>query len=505
MSNLHIIVQAGGRGSRLRHHTWNKPKCLVSIQGKPILYHLFDKFPSAHFHIVGDYAYDQLEKYLAVNTPTVVYTLHKSTEKGTLAGIAYSAGSIPPNDPVMLVWGDLIVKTVPQWPQNNLPVIGVTNKIACRWSLHERVLKEQPGPEGLPGLFYFPRAELLTNIPTNGEFAEWLRDSVKEFDTVSINDLEEIGDFATVEFQNNRLGFSRFFNDVSITDTTVIKKAIDSNYADLIHNEQQWYHDVKELGFRRIPKIISTEPYTMSRILGQHAYQMTDLTSREKRAVLSDYIDTLMNLHSLSSTSAKAEEVIDAYITKTLKRVTSVATLIPNFDQPVITVNGIKCRNIFSIEHQHLFDVIQKELTPTIFTPIHGDPTFSNSLVDDNLRVWFIDPRGYFSKPGIWGDPMYDFAKVYYSAIGGYDTFNRRKFKLHIDSETVEILLEPTLFSDCAEDIFLGYFNQNLTKIKILHGLIWLSLSGYVKDDIDSIIGSFYFGLYHLEQGLKNL
>jgi hypothetical protein len=22
---MHIIVQAGGRGSRLRHHTWNKP------------------------------------------------------------------------------------------------------------------------------------------------------------------------------------------------------------------------------------------------------------------------------------------------------------------------------------------------------------------------------------------------------------------------------------------------------------------------------------------------
>ena len=37
MNNLHIIVQAGGRGSRLRHHTWNKPKCLVSVRGKPLI------------------------------------------------------------------------------------------------------------------------------------------------------------------------------------------------------------------------------------------------------------------------------------------------------------------------------------------------------------------------------------------------------------------------------------------------------------------------------------
>ena len=51
----------------------------------------------------------------------------------------------------------------------------------------------------------------------------------------------------------------------------------------------------------------------------------------------------------------------------------------------------------------------------------------------------------------------------------------------------------------------LDYFGKDLPKIEILHGLIWLSLSGYAKDDIDSVIGSFYFGLYYLEQGLKKV
>ena len=126
-----------------------------------------------------------------------------------------------------------------------------------------------------------------------------------------------------------------------------------------------------------------------------------------------------------------------------------------------------------------------------------------STAIDKNLKVWYIDPRGYFSKPGIWGDPMYDFAKVYYSAVGGYDMFNRRKFKLHVDADTIEILQEPTGFENVAEDIFTEHFNKDIDKIKILHGLIWLSLSGYAKDDIDSVIGSFYLGLYHLEQGLK--
>jgi thiamine kinase-like enzyme len=142
-------------------------------------------------------------------------------------------------------------------------------------------------------------------------------------------------------------------------------------------------------------------------------------------------------------------------------------------------------------------------LMPKYFTPIHGDPTFSNSLIDKNLRAWFIDPRGYFSKTGIWGDPMYDFAKVYYSAIGGYDIFNRRKFKLHVDNETVEIIMEESAFSNAGEEIFHEFFGKDVAKIKVLHGLIWLALSGYAKDDIDSVIGSFYLGLYYLEQGLE--
>ena len=38
-------------------------------------------------------------------------------------------------------------------------------------------------------------------------------------------------------------------------------------------------------------------------------------------------------------------------------------------------------------------------------------------------------------------------------------------------------------------------------KIQIQHSLIWLSLTEYTKDNIDSVIASFYLGLFHLEEG----
>jgi NDP-sugar pyrophosphorylase family protein len=37
-------------------------KCLVSVRGKPLLYHLFERYSGARFFVIGDYAFDQLEK-----------------------------------------------------------------------------------------------------------------------------------------------------------------------------------------------------------------------------------------------------------------------------------------------------------------------------------------------------------------------------------------------------------------------------------------------------------
>lgn len=501
---MHIIVQAGGRGSRLRHHTWNKPKCLVSVRGKPLLYHLFEKFPTAHFHIIGDYAFDQLEKYLQVNPPGVEFTLTQTNEKGTCSGISQALKAVPSDAELMITWSDLIIGTVPEIEvKGNVPLVFISNAFTCRWTQGEDgKLHEQPGPNGIPGIFYVKRAEHFPEPPVSGEFVKWFSRNVPVFETVLCNDLEELGDFATIETQNDRAGFSRFFNEVKILENTVEKRAIDPNYSHLIGKEQDWYKSVRDLGFRRIPKIISTEPYVMERVKGQHAYQMTDLTEREKRAVLADYLDSLTNLHDLGVQGGSYDDVKETYINKTIQRVESVAAIIPGYDQKSFTINGVKCRNIFTVDG--IWDKLFNELNPSFFTPIHGDPTFSNSLVDKNLRTWFIDPRGYFAKPGIWGDPMYDFAKVYYSAIGGYDAFNRKKFKLHVDSETVEILMEDSAFASAGEEIFTDYFGKDLYKIKILHGLIWLALSGYAKDDIDSVIGSFYLGLYYLEQGLNN-
>ena len=41
---MKIVIPTAGFGTRLRPHTWSKPKPLVSVAGKPVLGHVLDMF-----------------------------------------------------------------------------------------------------------------------------------------------------------------------------------------------------------------------------------------------------------------------------------------------------------------------------------------------------------------------------------------------------------------------------------------------------------------------------
>jgi len=505
--SFNIIIQAGGRGSRLRHHTWNKPKCLVSIRGKPLLYYMFDIFPNSKFFIIGDYAYEQLENYLTINNPKIEYRLIKTQEKGTASGIASALKMIENSSPVILTWSDILIKKVPIWPETEHPVVCTTSAFTCRWSADEdgKLRETASSNRGIAGLFYYKNLEQFKTPPESGEFVKWFAKNVDEYELLNCDDIQELGDFSTIEEANSSAGFCRFFNRVEIQEHTVIKTVVDPDYAEVHRREVAWYTEANGLGFRRIPVIHSTSPLVMERLKGSHAFQMNDLSKRERRAVLCDYLDSLISLHDKSTIPSSKEDIEEVYLNKTITRVERVKHIIPGYDRESVTINGKKCRNVFHGKHRDTLYSVVETLNVESFVPIHGDATFSNTIIDDNLRVWFIDPRGYFAKPGIYGDPYYDFAKIYYSAVGGYDNFNRRKFKLYLDDHTVEIIMDDPAFSDTAGEIFKHYFNRDLTRVEILHALIWFALSGYSLDDIDSIIGAFYFGLYWMESGSSKL
>jgi len=65
---MKVVIPMAGYGTRLRPHTWSKPKPLVTVAGKPLLGHVLDTFASLPFveevvFIVG-YLGQQVEEYV---------------------------------------------------------------------------------------------------------------------------------------------------------------------------------------------------------------------------------------------------------------------------------------------------------------------------------------------------------------------------------------------------------------------------------------------------------
>ena len=65
---MKVIIPLAGLGTRLRPHTYTKPKPLINVAGKPMLAHILDKFRGLEveeFIFIVGYLGDQIEKYVS--------------------------------------------------------------------------------------------------------------------------------------------------------------------------------------------------------------------------------------------------------------------------------------------------------------------------------------------------------------------------------------------------------------------------------------------------------
>lgn len=498
-----VIAQAGGQGTRLKYLTWNKPKCLLSVAGQPLIYHLFDRFPSANFLIIGDYLYEVLEQYLKAFPPQVSLKLIRAETKGTLSGIDRALTYIPDDDPFLLVWCDLLLEQVPEVQIKEKNLIGLSRHFKCRWSYDPtgKCVHEPSTERGIAGFFVFQNKTVLKDIPSSGECVRWFSQQPIQFNEIFLDNTHELGTLDNIAQYEQKKLVSRFFNYVEISGNQVVKKARVPEFEQLIDRECNWYRAVHSLGFERVPSLISEHPLTIAKIPGLHPFEL-QIDLQQKTAILTDIFQTLEQLHSSTKKLADPKIILEVYQEKTYSRVNSVAQLIPFFDRPTIQVNGCFCRNPFHSQHEGWLSQLVNEIQVDEFTIIHGDSTFSNLLIDDRNKAWLIDPRGYFGSSLLYGDPMYDWAKLYYSVVGNYDCFNRRQFQLKITGKQVDIKIKSNEWQNLGP-MFAEKFPQQMPLIRLLHALIWLSLSGYVKDDYDSILASFYNGIFWLEKAIK--
>lgn len=492
-----IIVQAGGKGTRLQKLTYNKPKALVPVNNLPMLFHLFHKFPKSRFLIIGDYKYEVLEKYLAVYAEVEYQLIDARGKTGTCAGVGDALHYIPDETPFMMIWSDLILSADYKTPVLGQDYIGISKDFKCRWSYINGQLSEMPSCEyGVAGHFIFTDKSKLKDVPEEGEFVRWLKETSIKFCELPLYKTKEYGVLS--EYQKEPLSKCRPFNRITIDGDRVTKEGIDRQGRELASRENVWYQKVKEHEFDNIPIIYSTNPIVMEKIAGLNVYEY-DLTHEQKKAVLGQLIECIKEIHLLDGCPLCEESFREAYIGKTFARLEKVKKLIPFAEQEYIVINNKKCKNVFFCKEELQKKVMQYK--PTEFRLLHGDCTFSNILLKNGQVPVMIDPRGYFGFTELYGDPAYDWAKLYYSIVGNYDQFNLKRFDLKIEENEVWLEIVSNHWEDMENEFFeLLDGDVEIQQIKLLHAIIWLSLTTYAWDDYDSICGAYYNGILLLNE-----
>jgi hypothetical protein len=111
---------------------------------------------------------------------------------------------------------------------------------------------------------------------------------------------------------------------------------------------------------------------------------------------------------------------------------------------------------------------------------IHGDPCFSNILFQPQLGLLrLIDPRGAVSEPELWSDPLYDWAKLSHSALGGYDLLHHGLYRIETGSDLKLSLRKPDLGQVPLERLFTDFVSgagQDLFQIRVAELSLFLSM-----------------------------
>lgn len=503
MNVEYIIVQAGGEGTRLGKLTENRPKAIVPVKNRPIIFHLFEKYPKAKYIIIGDYKYEVLERYLR-NFATVEYLLVRAEGKGNVAGINKALTLLPEGVPFMLLWSDLLLSSDWQIPQKiEACHVGLFRELPCSWRMEEgRLEKKATNHDGVAGCFVFDNKEHLKGLPAEGSFTGWLAKSGLPLTPMDMLDTKEAGTLEALKKLDSVENRCRPYNHVEFDGNRVIKSGLTEEAKKLIDREVNWYKKVSEYGFDGIPKIYSLSPLTMEKIDGDNIFR-AELSEAQKKKTIKRLVEALKKLHGYEKAEPDYFGLEEDYYTKTLKRLYSIREVIPFSGDPYIVINGKVCYNILSFESK-FEENVRKHLFDANFGPIHGDCTLTNTMIDKEGKIYYIDARGYFGKRAIFGDVYYDWAKLYYSIAGRFDRFNVKDFKLEIGEKEICFDIADSGWSHLT-DYFLSQIEEcNLSKIKLIHAIVWMSLASHCWEDYDSMCLAFYNGIWLWNDWMEN-
>jgi len=199
---MKIVIPLAGFGTRMRPHTWTRPKPLVPVAGKAVLGHVLDMFqalPGDHeFIFIYGWLGGQIEKYVQANYPNLKARYIEQVNQNGQSSAIYLAKDYL-EGPMLMVFVDTLIETdLTQLPNEPLEAVAWVKAVPDprRFGVAEigtdgrvKRLIEKPATMdnnlAVVGFYYFKEArQLITaieeqmarNIQLKGEY--FLADAV---------------------------------------------------------------------------------------------------------------------------------------------------------------------------------------------------------------------------------------------------------------------------------------------------------------------------------------
>jgi capsule biosynthesis phosphatase len=220
-------------------------------------------------------------------------------------------------------------------------------------------------------------------------------------DDLAINayyDLEKETGF----YQNNIK--ERDFNNISIQQLDVIVKKGDPQK---IKAEIFYYNNIPQTVKHLFPFFIKSDnnSYTIEQIHGiniSYFYVRGNMIND----IFEKILKSLHSIHSIDTVDIQPSIIYEHYINRLKQR----------FLDPIYST--LKYADDI---YNKLLTFFNFYINKGIIKMYHGDPVFTNIMLNNDNNIVFIDMRGIVNNTmSIYGDIMYDFAKIYQSLLG-YD------------------------------------------------------------------------------------
>ena len=541
--NIHVLILSAGKIEKELESIFGSiPSGLIPLHGKPVIFRIIDKLLKEGFkkisittgfkkEILEKIISEQYEGRMKINFVTT------SFEKPPGNSILTAIEKIQESKLLVILGDTLVENELSELIQKNNDFVLTSNnfEIPENWCVvtskggkldlvfdKKKDLEKTDEQYALVGVYHFDDLTSLKHAYAKFNHQERIEISdlikkYKEQKVISAPICEQWYDAGHVEnyfVSKQMLLKARYFNSLRFDRSLEIVTKTSENAEKLI-DEIEWYKQIPADLSKLIPKIIdfnqSKKPvlkleYIKHPTLAE-LWLYSDFSSKLWMEILEKLFE-ILNQFKKHTNSVDVDDYDFIYKTKTENRINELISSNESFKQilksDTLFINGKKYRNWSAIKEEIGLktDELYHEKDNCL---IHGDLCFSNIFCSfKNKDFKLIDPRGRWGN-GMFGDLKYDVAKIRHSVVGGFDTItNGLCFASLTENNQITMkVFEPKNHQEVCKYLDELIQNQwNLDEIKLIEGLLFISMLPLHKDHFERQLALYSVGIQRLNEVL---